>query len=158
NQSDMSSAEFSLYLAECSVENLLTPGNDGDPVAHPFCLFHDVRGEEHSPPLAGDFDHHVFHELAVHRIQAAHGLIEDGQFGFAQPCADELNLLLHSLGEILNLFPGPIPQAQPLEPGPSATHTVDTTESPDLPQEGQVIQDPHLPVESPFFRQISDPC
>ena len=77
-------AEFTLYLARALRREPSPSGDDGDPVAHPFCLLHDVGGEQHRAAFARDLDHHVFHELAVDWIEPAEWLIQDDQLRLMQ--------------------------------------------------------------------------
>ncbi len=43
-------------------------------------------------------------QASVHRIRAAEGLVEDDQFGVVDDGGEELDLLLHALGELPQRF------------------------------------------------------
>ena len=72
--------------------------------------------EEHRAPRAGEVDDHVLHDLAVDRIETAERLVEEDQLGVVEQGAGELDLLLHALGEVLDLVIGPVVEPEPLEP------------------------------------------
>src|SRR5687767_11214274 len=64
------------------------------------------------PELAQDIDH----ELYINRIESGKRLVEDQEIGVMENGRDELDLLLHPLGEVCRLFHFPLAESHPLEP------------------------------------------
>src|SRR5579872_7440007 len=75
-----------------------------DIVAELFDLVHSVRTEKNGPPLLAQFNQYIFEQTRIGRVETAGRLIHDDEFRFVQQSRDELDLLLHSLGEFLCLL------------------------------------------------------
>ena len=75
-----------------------------DGVAELFDLIHAVGGEEDCSTLIAEVDERVLQERGVDGVKAAKRLVHDDEVGFVKKRGDELDLLLHPLGELLPVF------------------------------------------------------
>ena len=55
-------------------------------------------------PLRAKVDERVLQERRVDGVEAAEGLVHDDEVGLVQQGGDELDLLLHALGELFGLL------------------------------------------------------
>ncbi len=78
--------------------------DEADGVAHLFDLIHAVGGEEDGSSLLAEVDEGVDEQAGVDGIEAAEGLVHDDELGLVQQGGNELDLLLHSLGEVFGLL------------------------------------------------------
>ena len=78
--------------------------DEADGVAHLFHLVHAVGGEEDSSALFAEVDEGVDEQGGVDGIEAAERLVHDDEFGLVEQGGDELDLLLHALGEVFGLL------------------------------------------------------
>ena len=67
-------------------------------------------------PCFLQFEQDIFELQRAAGVQSAEGLVENHEAGLVQDGGDKLHLLLHSLGELLDLGMGPAAQFQPLQP------------------------------------------
>ena len=63
-----------------------------------------MGGKEDSYALILESEQGTLHQHRIHRVEAREGLVHDNQIGRVKERSDELNLLLHSLGELFGLF------------------------------------------------------
>ncbi len=103
-------------LAQGAGEDEVSAGDEGDGVAHLFCLIHAVGGEEDGTTLFAEVHEGVLEEDGVDGIEAGEGLIHDDEVGLVEERGDELNLLLHALGELFGLFGDGLGDLEPLAP------------------------------------------
>src|ERR1041384_1323189 len=155
-EGDVPSAELLLHLGERPIHHLPPPRDDHDVIAHPLGLLHDVGREEHRLPAPCQLDDHVLHHLAVHRVEPAEGLVQQDQVGIVQQRADELDLLLHPLGEILHPLHGPVGDAEALQPLPGLLPRRAPRDALRFSEEGEMIAHPHLLVEAALLGEVAD--
>ena len=91
-------------LAHASGEDEVAAIDEGDGVAELFDLVHAVGGEEDGSTLIAEVNEGVLEKRGVDRVEAAERLVHDDELGIVQQCGDELNLLLHALGELFGLL------------------------------------------------------
>ena len=89
-------------------------------VAEPLDRLHLVARQHERAPLAPQVQQHLAHEVGAHGVEAAQRLVEDQDLRLVQDGGHELHLLLHALGQLVELALAPLGQAQPLQPGPHA--------------------------------------
>src|SRR6266516_369370 len=145
-----------LDVAERPVNQLLPARDDAQLVAQLFGLFHDVRGEDDRLAAAAQVEHRILHHLRVHGIESRKRLVQDHQLGIVQHGRDELHLLLHPLGQLVNPAQPPVAQPEALEPvlrlgtGDAARHSFH------LGEEHEHVEHPHLGVQAALFGQVAD--
>src|SRR6185437_3722617 len=93
-----------LDLAHSARENEIAVMDERDRVTELFNLVHAMRGEENGAALVAKVNERVLQDGCVDGIETAEGLVHDDEFGFVQQRRNELDLLLHSLGELFGLF------------------------------------------------------
>src|SRR6185437_1316388 len=127
-----------------------------DGVAEFLHLIHAVRGEEHSAALCADLYQRAHEQLGIDRVEAAEGLVHNDKLGLMQQRCDELNLLLHALGELFGLLVEGLGNLQALAPvaGPLARSAF--IQPVKLAEESELVEHLHLLVETALFRQIAD--
>ncbi len=91
-------------LAHAAGEDEMAAGDEGDGVADFFDLVHAVGAEEDGLALLAEVDEGVHEEGGVDGIEAAEGLVHDDEVGVVEQSGDELDLLLHALGELFGLL------------------------------------------------------
>ena len=109
-----------LDLAHGAGEDDVAVVDEADGVAHLFDLVHAVGGEEDGAALFAEVDEGVHEEGGVDGIEAAEGLVHDDELGLVEQGGDELDLLLHALGEVFGLFVDGIGDLESLAPGVGA--------------------------------------
>ena len=93
-----------LDLAHAAGEDEMAARDEGDGVADLFDLIHAVGAEEDGLALLAEVDEGVHEERGVDGIEAAEGLVHDDEVGLVEQGGDELDLLLHALGELFGLL------------------------------------------------------
>ena len=69
---------------------------------------------------------------------------------------NELDFLLHTLGQIVGSLVTPRAEAKSLEPDTSLLAALRPFHTADLSEEGQQLDDPHLLVDAALLRQVPD--
>ena len=147
-----------LDLAHAAGEDEMAAGDEGDGVADLFNLIHAVGGEEDGLALLAEIDEGVHEERGVDGIESAEGLVHDDEVGFVEQGSDELNLLLHALGELFGLFGDGFGDLHALAPDVGALAGGVGVEAVQLAEEDELIHDLHLLVEAAFLGQVADAC
>src|SRR6185436_8766918 len=132
-------------------------GDEADVVADPLGQLHAVGGEDDALALLAVVEEEVLEQLLVQGIETGEWLVEEEQVGLVEDGADELHLLLHAFGELLDLGLAPGGELDPLEPFLDAGEELAPLEAADLAEEDEVLGDSHLPVEAALLREIADP-
>src|SRR5271156_4680838 len=86
--------------ADFAVEDVAAFVDQANRIAHSLHLFHAVRGEDDSGTFRAHLEHDFFHGGGVYGIEAGEGLVENHERRLVDHGGDELDLLLHTLGEI----------------------------------------------------------
>ena len=94
--------------------------DEDDVVRHPLRLAHHVRGEEDGRPSLLELAQEVADEDHVDGIESRLRLVEDDQLGIVQQRADELDLLLVALRELLDLRVALLAELEALQPAVDA--------------------------------------
>ena len=100
------------------VEHLLAVVDHHDVVADLLRLDHDVGREDDRGAAPVLLEHEVAQQPHVDRVETAERLVEDQQIGLVDHRGDELDLLLHALGQLLALLVLDLAETDPLEPLP----------------------------------------
>ncbi len=95
-------------------------------------------------------------EGGVDGVEAAEGLVHDDEVGLVEQGGDELDLLLHALGEIFGLLGDGLGDLQPLAPGVGALGGDGGVEAVELAEEDELVEDVHLFVEAALLGQVAD--
>src|SRR5262249_23311089 len=119
-------------------------------------LSHDVRREEDRAALRLELLQDPAHEDDVDGVEARRRLIEEHELRLVQERPDQLDLLLVSLGELLDLRVALLPELEPLEPTLGPREDFRREGLLDFGQEQEMLEDVHLLVEAAFLRQVAD--
>src|SRR5660398_158934 len=102
------------------------------------------------------FLQNLLDQPSVDRVQTGEGLVHDDEVRLVQQCGDNLRLLLHALGELLNLLIPMLPEVQALQPVRQTLPGISRIQ----PLQGsQVHQDglqAGILVETTILREIAD--
>ena len=128
----------------------------GDGVAEFFDLVHAVGGEEDRFTLLAEVDERVHEEDGVDGIEAAEGLVHDDELGLVQERCDELDLLLHALGELFGLLGDGFGDLHALAPDVGSLAGSGGVEAVQLAEEDELVHDLHLFVEAALFGEVAD--
>src|SRR5579871_4669418 len=144
-----------LDLAHAAGENEASVVDETDGVAELLNLIHAVSGEENAAALFAEVDECVHQECGVDGIEAAEGLVHDDEFWLVQQRSDELDLLLHALGELFGLLGNGLGDLHALAPDVGALGGGRRVQAVELAEEDELVDDLHLLVEATFFWQIA---
>ena len=143
---------------EIRVEHLLSVRNQTDPLTESLGLIHEVGGEQDRRAPRVKVTHDLLQNILIDRIQTRKRLVKNQKLGLMNDCADELDLLLHSLGQIFDLLISPLTQTETLQPGKPALLSFGPAHTTDLSEERHELDALHLPVDAALLRQVADPC
>src|SRR6478609_4397125 len=145
-----------LDLGDRPVHHLLAPVDDHHAVTERLRLLHLVGGEDDRLPGPAELEDGVLEDLRVDRVESAERLVEDQEIRLVEQGTDELDLLLHPLGEVLDLVLGPVAQPHLAQPPEGAMPRVRAGEAAHLPEEDEGVEDQHPRIEAALFRQEAD--
>src|SRR3954468_22852789 len=101
-------------------------------------------GKENRGTAAREISYGVFQNLAVDRIQPGERLIENHEVRTMLHRGDKLDLLLHSLGKLVDLPAAPLRQPDLVQPLQGFETSRRSGHALGLPQENEVIENLHL--------------
>src|SRR5579859_244432 len=87
-------------FTQVAMEHVSTLMDEADGIAHHLHLLHAVRGEDDGGALGAQFQHDVFYQDGVDGIEAGERFVQNQERGLVNHGGDELNFLLHALGEV----------------------------------------------------------
>ena len=90
--------------------------DEADGVAELLNLVHAVGGKEDRFARVFQFDERVLQQDGVDGVEAGERLVHDDELGIVQQRRDELDLLLHALGELFGFLVGGFEDLQALAP------------------------------------------
>src|SRR5690606_24056372 len=102
-QRDVLAAMLALDLRERAVGQLRAPPADAHVVADALRMLDDVRAEDDRAALRLQLRDDLAQDALVDRIETTERLVQDDDLGVVQDRADELDLLLHPLRQLLHL-------------------------------------------------------
>src|SRR3989442_5876691 len=154
--SEILSARCPLDVAKRSGHQLPPAGDDTQLIAQLLGLLHDVGGEEDGRTTVAQLQHHVLEHLCVDRIEPGERLVEDDERRLVQQRRDELDLLLHPFGELVDAAQAPGAESHALQPRECARPRGTALDAPHLGEEDQYVQHPHLAVQPTLLGEIPD--
>ena len=143
-------------LFDCRVEHLLPVVDHHDALAHLLGLEHHVRAEDDRAALLVLLDHELLEQTEVYGVETAIGLVQDQQLGLVQHGGDELDLLLHALGEFLAPLASGVRELDAIEPMRDALAELGISQALELAHVLEEVGDLHLAVHAAFFGQVAD--
>ena len=153
-QHDGVASEAALDLAQRPFDQDLPFRDQADVVAELLDLFHAVRGEEDRPAVFFEFEDDVAQQRRVDRVEAAEGFVEDDQARLGQDRSDELELLLHALGELLGFLAGPVAEVETVEPVADPLGGLGAGPALEFGEVAELFAHLEFFVEAAFFGQI----
>jgi hypothetical protein len=130
--------------------------DEADVVAHLFDLIHAVGGEEDGFALGAEVDEGVLQEGGVDGIEAGEGLVHDDEVGLVEEGGDELDLLLHALGEVFGALVDGLSDLEAVAPDVGALAGGGGVEAVKLAEEDELVHDLHLLVKAALFGEVAD--
>src|SRR5271157_1596240 len=115
-----------------------------------------MSGKEDGLALRLAFEQRALHELSIHRIKAREGLVHDDEPGIMEQRSNELDLLLHALGELFGFFLERIGDFHALGPGDGALLRLSGVEPMQTTEEDQLVKDLHFFIEAALFGQVTN--
>src|SRR5688572_31980261 len=112
-----------------------------------------MGGQQDGRPLRATLAEDLLEELHVERVEAGERLVEDEEPRRADQSGAELDLLLHALGQSLDLLVGPLAELDALQQlaralaRPSARHALE------LAEVRQHLGDAGAPIEAALLGQ-----
>ena len=143
-------------LAHAAAEHGLAMVDEADGVAQLLHLIHAVRGEKNGFAARLEFEQRILQQRGVHGIEAAEGLVHHHQIGIVEQRGNELDLLLHTLGELLRLHcesVGDLHARSPINRPPAGIFLGHAVQ---LAEEDELVQHFHFLVKAALLGQIAD--
>src|SRR5687767_12921399 len=148
-------AEARTYRRKLAIKQRPAVVDEADGIAESLHGIHAVGREQNSLASLLELEQHVLHLHGVHGIHAAERLVHNDEVGVVEQRGNELDLLLHSFGKLLDLLLGPVRKLEALAPPPCAAGGFGSGKSMHLAEEDKLLDDFHLLVEAAFLRQVS---
>ena len=145
-----------LHLAHRTVEQLPSAVDEGDRVAQPLHRLHLVAGEDEGLALAPEVEEGLAHRVGSHRIEAAQRLVEDEDVRIGEHRRHELHLLLHALGQLVELALAPIGEPDPLQPWAHAAQGLGPGDALQRSEERELLFHHHPRIEPALLRHVAD--
>ena len=147
-----------LQLAQVPVEHAPGARDQAHALAQPLRLLHQMGREQHGGPAAVELEDDLLEHVLIERVETAERLVEDEQLRLVQNGRHELDLLLHPLGEVLDLAFAPGREPQPVEPLERALPPEGPRDTADLREEHEQLEHPHLAIDTALLREIAHPA
>src|SRR5579864_8411678 len=109
-------ARPALDLPELAGEYQAAVRDQPDVIAQLLGLLHAMGREEDRLARPAILEQQLLEQSLVDRIEPRERLVEDQDLGLVQHGADELHLLLHALGQLLDLLAAPVRQLDACQP------------------------------------------
>src|SRR5437763_4655331 len=91
-----------------AIEHFFAARDDAHRVAHSLGVLHHMRAEDDRLAAPLELDHRAFQCLRVDRIETAERLVENDEIRIMDERRDELHLLLHAAGQLIDLRVAPV--------------------------------------------------
>src|SRR5664279_2369999 len=145
-----------LDFLELSFEHAAAMIDEADGIAQSLDLVHAMRGEQNGFARFLQLDHHVFQHHGIGWVESGERFVEDHEIGIVQQGGDELDLLLHSLGEFLDFLVGPLGKLQARAPIERALAGLSRRQAMQASKKNEVIEHLHLLIAPALFGQVAD--
>src|ERR1035437_471212 len=145
-----------LDLAQIAGQHGLSVVDEANGVAELLHLIHAMGGKQDGLALSLEFEQCLFNQHGVHRVKAGEGLVHDDELGVVEQRGNELDLLLHALGELFSLFLECICDLHAPGPGACALFSFPGAEPMQLAEEDKLVDDLHFFIEAALFGQVAD--
>src|ERR1700733_6715225 len=129
-------------------EDEMAAMDEGDLIAELLDLVHTAGGEEDGLALVAELDQGVHEERGIDGIEAAEGLVHDDKLRFVEERCDELDLLLHALGQLFGLLMDGFGDEQGVAPAARPLGRFRRAEAVELAEEDELVEHVHLLVEA----------
>ena len=128
----------------------------GDVVAQLLGRGHVVGGEDDGGALRFKAQDFALEDVGIDGVEAAERLVEDEQLRLVQHGDDELHLLLHAFGELLDRAVPPVTDFQAVEPLVQPFDCGSLVEPLELCQIDSLLTHSHLFIQSPLFGHVAN--
>ena len=115
-----------------------------------------MGAEEDGLTLFAKVDQGIHQKRGVDGIEAAEGLVHDDEVGLVEEGGDELDLLLHTLGEFLGFLGDGFGDLHALAPDVGALAGGGGVEAVQLAEKDELLHDLHLFVKAALFGEVAD--
>ena len=116
-----------------------------------------VAREQHAAPGLCPFDQDLPDGVDSCRVQSGQGLVEHQELGVVDEGGGQLDTLLVSMRERLDLAVGPIDDVETLQPHPRRPCRVRFAQTVQSSQVLNLLADEHRRVEAPFLGHVAEP-
>ena len=154
----VASAVAPAQLGDAPVGDDLAPVEDGDGVAQLLHQLQLVAGEHDRRSPVGLLPQDGGQHVDPHRVEAGEGLVEHQQVGPVDEGRRQLHPLLVAEGQVVDLVPGPVGHAQPLDPLGRGRLGVGRLHPRQPAEELELVGHPHLGIEAPLLGHVADPA
>src|SRR5690554_352748 len=138
------------------VQHRLPPVDEQDAVAQGFDQAHLVRAEGDSLALCGEVADERLEQPDVDRVQPLKWLVKDEQVGVVDQRRGELELLLHTTAEVLDLAPYPVGQLDALQPLHRPLAGDISRRALQFSEVDQHVEHLQVAIQAALLRQIAD--
>src|SRR5512135_3247516 len=127
-----------------ALEDLPGTRHEADFVAELLRLLEDVRAEDDRLASGAKLEEEIPHQGDVDRVESGERLVEDQDLGVVHDACDELDLLLHALGELVDLLVEPGAELHLVEPALDPAPRLVPADLLDRREEVEVVDHLHL--------------
>src|SRR5438874_1867209 len=146
-----------LDVRERAVHQLPSARDDAQLLAQLLGLLHDVGREQDRLPATAQVEHRVLHHLSIDGIEPREGLVENQEIRVVEHGRNELHLLLHPLGQLVDPSQSPIGEAESREPFLSPLTRPPSIGAFHLAEKDENVEHPHLAVQAALLGEVADP-
>src|SRR5947207_1496562 len=146
-----------LDVRERAVHQLPSARDDAQLLAQLLGLLHDVGREQDRLPATAQVEHGVLHHLSIDGIEPREGLVENQEIRVVEHGRNELHLLLHPLGQLVDPSQSPLGEAESREPFLSPLTRPPSIGAFHLAEKDENVEHPHLAVQAALLGEVADP-
>src|SRR6266404_3183803 len=155
-ESDGVAREAASDFTQLAVKHLVGSINHANLVTEFLRDFHLMSRQNNSLACGFLFQDGISHQLDVDRIESGKRFIQNHQIRIVNHRGDELDLLLHALGQLFGALLFPTEEIQLFEPGIDSLLSFSATQALQLGKEAELFAYFHSLIKAALFRQIAD--
>src|SRR6187402_2711817 len=145
-----------LDLAHAATQDDEATMDQGNFIAKLFYLIDAMGGKQDGSAFLAKLQESVFQQAGIDRVETAEGLVHDDKLRLVHERGDELDLLLHSLGELFSLLGNGLCDLQTFAPGLRPLCGDLFREAVQLAHEDKLVDHLHFAIEAALFRKVTD--
>ena len=130
--------------------------DEGDLLTDLLDRRHVVCREKDGSTLVAQAEDLALELFGIDGIEAGEGFIKDQERRTMDDGGDELHLLGHALGELLDLLVAPLPEVETLEPLPHLLKGIIACHAAQTGEVDDVVLDLHFLIQATFLGEVAD--